>query len=281
VEIAFFGGSFTGIDEELQNAYLSLAQEYVLAKKAHGIRISTRPDYISEAILQRLSSYGVTAIELGAQSMCDEVLFLSQRGHTAADTEKSAKLIQQFGFSLGLQMMVGLPGSSKMLDLETAQKIAALCPDTVRIYPVIVLKDTALARLYAKGEYAPLTLEETVERLVPIVRLFHKRKIKIIRIGLYQGTNPQNDGTYLAGPMHPALGELVESRILREDVARLLEGLEGPVHVIIRIHPGLVSKMIGQKRENMVYWQKRFPHLTVQIVQDRSLAAGEYRLEMA
>ena len=180
-EIAFFGGSFTGIPIDQQKAYLEIAQRYVKNGKVDGIRLSTRPDYISAEILDMLKSYGVTAVELGAQSMVDSVLEKNRRGHTAEMTKEAIKLLKEYGFLAGLQMMTGMYGSDAEKDIFTGEEIAKLEPDTVRIYPTVVLENTALERLYKNGEYQPPSLEESVEVCAKLHRIFEDKGIKIIK----------------------------------------------------------------------------------------------------
>jgi len=184
-EIAFFGGSFTAIDREYMVKLLSFAYPFVQNGTVKGIRISTRPDAIDTDVLNVLKKYGVTAIELGAQSMQDDVLVKNNRGHTVDDVINASTLIKKMGFELGLQMMTGLYGSSNQLDIETAKKIIELTPDTVRIYPTIVLENTDLGELYKKGEYLPQTLDDAVSLTVELLNLFRKSNIKVIRTGLH------------------------------------------------------------------------------------------------
>ena len=178
-EIAFFGGSFTAIDREYMISLLKAANKYIKSNEVKGIRISTRPDCIDEEILDLLKEYGVTSIELGAQSMDDEVLLANRRGHTAKDVENASELIKSYGFELGLQMMTGLYKDSEEKAIKTAEKIIALSPQTVRIYPTVVLKGTYLADLYLSGEYKPLNADESAQLCAKLVLLFEKNNIKI------------------------------------------------------------------------------------------------------
>jgi len=182
-EIAFFGGSFTAIDREYMLELLRAANEFVGSKGIKGIRISTRPDAVDADVLNVLKTYGVTAIELGAQSLCDDVLIKNKRGHSSKQVETASQLIKDAGFELGLQMMTGLFGSSREKDRYTAEQIVALKPQTVRIYPTITLESTLLAELYKKGEYIPPSLEETVELCAELKQLFIENGIKVIRLG--------------------------------------------------------------------------------------------------
>lgn len=243
-EIAFFGGSFTAIEKEYMLRLLSAAHEYVKDKKVAGIRVSTRPDAINQEILDLLKGYGVTAIELGAQSMCDEVLVLNKRGHTVNDVISSSSLIKQYGFSLGLQMMTGLYGSSDEKDIYTAQKIIELNPDTVRIYPTIVLENTFLADMWGSGVYTPQTLEKAVELAAKLLILFKEQNINVIRTGLHTIDTDR----YVAGPWHPSFKELCDAEIFYKKAVALLNK-QGEYTVFV--HPSNISKMVGQKRSNI------------------------------
>ena len=172
IEIGFFGGSFTGLKVTEQQRYLDLAKPWLKSGKISGIRLSTRPDYINDEILKMLKECGVTAIELGVQSMDDEVLRLAGRGHTADDVKKAAGKIKAAGFSLGLQMMTGLPGDSFDKSLKTAEEIVLLGADSTRIYPALVIRNTSLENIYRQGRYKPLTLDEAVDWCSRIVPLF-------------------------------------------------------------------------------------------------------------
>ena len=211
-EIAFFGGSFTAIDEEYMISLLAEAKKYIDKNYFKGVRISTRPDCINEHKLEILKKYGVTSIELGAQSTDDGVLRINRRGHTAKDIENASRLIRENGFELGLQMMTGLMGSSFEKDIKTAEKLIELKPDTVRIYPTIVLENTPLADCMKSGEYTPQTLDEAVKLCARLLLMFRENGIRVIRLGLHSGGNVE-DG-YLAGAYHPAFRELCEGCLL-------------------------------------------------------------------
>ena len=258
-EIAFFGGSFTAIDRREMIACLEAARPYV-GRDFGGIRVSTRPDCVDGEVLSLLKDYGVTAIELGAQSMDDTVLARNERGHTAADTEKAARLIRTHGFSLGLQMMTGLYGSDAAKDRATAERFVALAPDTVRIYPTVVLEQTKLADLWRQGEYVPPTLEDSVDLCAGLLRLFRANGIRVIRLGLHSGGNVAEG--YLAGVYHPAFGELCESRVYRELLEEKLRGKPQGAYTVC-VNPCAVSQMIGQKKCNTVYFREKGYGITV------------------
>ncbi len=249
-EIAFFGGSFTAIDPALMRSLLKAAYPFVANGAFDGIRVSTRPDAINPAILKILKDYGVTTVELGAQSMDDAVLSQNARGHTAQQVAEASDLIRREGFSLGLQMMIGLPGEKAEGYRETAKKIALLCPDGVRIYPSLVVEGTDLARWYREGRYIPLTVEEAVGKTAWLLRFFEEKGISVIRAGLHAEQTLEQ--SCIAGPYHPAFGELCYSRVWLD---RLMERLEkdglSQKALEVFVSPSLLSQAIGQKRENI------------------------------
>ena len=247
-EIAFFGGSFTAIDREYMISLLESAYAYVRTGFVRGIRISTRPDCIDDEVLTILKEYGVTSIELGCQSMDNEVLSLNHRGHTAEDVIKASGLIRKYGFELGHQMMTGLFGSSSEKDIMTAEKIIEIHPDTVRIYPTVILEHTENAERFRRGEYKVQTLEEGVRDCSKLLKMFDKAGIPVIRLGLHSGGNVE-DG-YIAGVYHPAFRELCESRIYLENATdRLKDFPKGKIE--ITVSKRYVSMMYGQKKENI------------------------------
>lgn len=245
-QIAFFGGSFTAIEKEYMLELLSAANEHIDGEKITGIRISTRPDAVNAEICLALKQHKVVAVELGAQSMSDDVLSQNQRGHTAADVEKALALLKKYGFETGLQMMTGLYGSNAKESISTAQKIILLKPDTIRIYPTIVIENTPLAQLFYSGEYTPQTLDEAVELCSKLILMFSKAKIKIIRVGLHSGGGV--DDGYIAGAYHPAFRELCDSRIYFNLIKDQLGENKSPT---VFVANGAISQAIGQKRENL------------------------------
>ena len=216
VEVAFFGGSFTAIDEDIQNDLLEVAKEYVEKGLIQDIRMSTRPDCISEDILNRLKEYKVSIIELGVQSMDKNVLIDSVRGHDTEEVIKSAKLIKESGIKLGLQMMVGLPSDTEKKCIATARKFIELKPDCVRIYPTLVVKDTGLEVLLNKGEYKPFTLEQSIQIVKKLLALFYVNNINVIRVGLQATEDIQVGKAVVDGPHHPAFRELAESEMIKD-----------------------------------------------------------------
>ncbi len=265
-EIAFFGGSFTAIDRGVMTGLLEAAYPFVRGGRASGIRISTRPDAIDGEILGILGRYGVRSIELGAQSMSDRVLMLNGRGHDSESVVRASKLIKDAGFSLGLQMMVGMYGAEdpSAEAMETGRRLAELQPDTVRIYPTIVVEGTALERLYRSGMYRPMELEEAVEVTSELMEMFRGRDINVIRVGLHYEDSLIK--SMAAGPYHPAFGEMCESRIMRR---RIESELCGAKAVRILCEPRLISQVKGQKKCNTEYF--RSIGVSTEIVPDSSV----------
>lgn len=258
VQAAFFGGSFTGIDEAEQINLLETAYEFYKAGKISGIRISTRPDYISEKILERLKKYHVTAIELGVQSMDNSVLAANNRGHTADDVIKASELIKQYDTELGLQMMTGLFKSTPEKDFETGVKIAELNPATVRIYPTVVLGGTRLAELYKSGEYVPYELDTTVELCSRLYGIFTEKNIRVIRMGLQSTDIICEKGNILGGAYHSSFGELVLSRLWRDRLEEYVREHTGEKSLIMRVPEKNVSQAVGNKRENIKYIKEKY-----------------------
>lgn len=269
-EIAFFGGSFTAIDREYMLELLQAAYPYVKSGQVRGIRISTRPDCIDTEILDILKAYGVTSIELGAQSMDDGVLEANRRGHTAQDVADASGLIQSYGFELGLQMMTGLYTDTQEKAVETAERIIALAPETVRIYPTVVLKNTYLAELYEKGVYTPLNVEESVELCARLVPMFENADIKVIRLGLHSGKDLKEN--MLAGGFHDSFGELVKSRILVNKILEL-----PPADYQVFVHPKSLSKLKGNNKRNIYLLMER--GYNIKIITDNGLDVDELRIK--
>ena len=278
-ELAFYGGSFTAIPAEQQEALLSAAKAYLDEGVLSSIRLSTRPDAIDADVLSRLHRYGVETIELGAQSLCDEVLQYAHRGHTAADVENASRLIRASGFRLILQMMTGLPGDSPERSIHTAKKIISLKPDGVRIYPTVIVRDTELYDCWRAGEYREHTVEDAVALCARLLPLFEKAGIPVIRLGL-NPTEELSGGAAVAGAYHPALGELVRSRILRNRAEALLTGTVPGSKVTLFVHPKKHSQMAGQHHCNITTLQEEFSLTALRILPDASLAEDEIRIEI-
>lgn len=257
IQLAFFGGSFTAIPPEEQMRLLEGALPFFRDGRISSLRVSTRPDCIDEEGLKRLKNYGVKTIELGAQSMSEDVLRMSGRGHTAKDTETAAKIIKEAGFELILQMMTGLPGDSLEKTMETAKRLISLEPNGVRIYPTVIIKDTALETLWRDGRYAEHTVEEAADWCAKLLPMFEQADVPVIRLGL----NPSDDltgGEALAGAYHPAFGQIVLSKLLREKASALLENLNHGKNVVLGVHTSDVSAMVGQKKANIIWLKERF-----------------------
>ncbi len=252
-EIAFFGGSFTMIDREYMLKLLETAYSYVKKGVCSGIRISTRPDGINEEICEILKNYGVTAVELGAQSLDDRVLALNERGHDSKQVIEASKMLKKYGFELGFQMMTGLYGSEDEDSLESARKIIEIHPDTVRIYPTVVLKGTKLCELMEQGEFMPKGVEETVELCARLIPMFENEGINVIRVGLHSGGGVEEE--FVGGAYHPALRELCEGRIFRNTALRELEKLDKGSY-ILEVARGQISKMTGQNKSNINYFSE-------------------------
>lgn len=272
IETAFFGGSFTGIPIDEQCELLGAAKEFLDKGKIHGIRLSTRPDYITEEILQNLKKYGVTTIELGVQSMDDDVLEKSGRGHTSHEVNEAVKLIRQYGFTLGLQMMTGLPNDTNEKSIATAEKIISLAPDIVRIYPTLTIKDTYLEEMYLNGVYKPQTVDEAVELCKRLVLMFEKNNITVIRIGLQSTDEICENGSVVAGPIHSAFGELVESSIYFDIISNKLMGAK---KAIVYVNPKEISKAVGNRRINILKFKEK--NTDIKIIGDNNLKRREVR----
>lgn len=248
-ELAFFGGSFTAIERGYMISLLEAAYPYIKNGDIGGIRCSTRPDCIDAEVLDVLKQYGATSIELGAQSMSDRVLQMNERGHTAEDVRCAARLIRGSGFELGLQMMTGLYGDDDDGAIYTARELAALSPDTVRIYPTVVLGGTKLAKLYNEGKYQPQPLDGAVGICAALLRFFYEKGIDVIKLGLHAEEGVGRD--FIAGAYHPALRELAESCIYLDEAVRQIneKGYKGKITVLCGEKE--ISKVTGQHRCNI------------------------------
>ena len=275
VQFAYFGGNFTGLSLQHQEDYLKLVEPYILQGKISGIRISTRPDYINEEILTLLKKNHVKSIELGAQSMDDEVLKKSKRGHTSAETEKAAVLIKKIGFSLGLQMMVGLPGDTMESTIYTANKIVELGPENTRIYPTLVIKGTHLENLYMQGKYQPLSLDVAVNWSKEAVKIFEKAGIKILKLGLHPSEGLVNGNDLIAGPFHRSFHELVLTSIWREEFESLSVQRTS---IEIVVAPDQINAAIGYQGSNKKFLMERYR--SVKFKADNLKFGREYNVEV-
>ena len=256
-ELAFYGGSFTAIPLAEQRELLAAVQPFREAGTITAIRVSTRPDAIDEERLNLLMSMGVTTVELGAQSMTERVLALSLRGHSAEDVVNASRMVKAAGFSLVLQMMTGLPGETAESSIESAKQLIALRPDAVRLYPTVIVKDTPLYESWLAGAYKEHTVEEAVELCATLLPLFEEAAIPVIRLGL-NPTEELSGGQAVGGAYHPALGELVQSRLRRKECEALLAGIEPGSSVTLFVPERKLSQYVGQKKANADWLREHF-----------------------
>lgn len=277
IEVAFFGGSFTGIPLELQEAYLKAAQPFIADGSIQGIRLSTRPDYIDTERMDLLAKYGVIAIELGAQSTNSEVLQKSGRGHNYDAIKKAAKLIKGYGMELGLQMMIGLPTDTKERSIQTAKDIISLGADTTRIYPTIIVKDTALENLFNEGLYNPLSLSEAIDWSKDILPLFEAYGVKVLRVGLHPSEDLVEGKNLISGPMHPSFKEMVQTAIWRDLLLMECEHITTK-SFIFYVPSNQLNYAIGFKGSNRNELSKK--GFSISFKPNSSLSGYEYRLEI-
>ena len=271
-ELAFFGGSFTGIARDLMIYLLELASEYVSDGRVSGIRLSTRPDYINREILEILSRYPVRTVELGIQSMDDNVLEACRRGHTAAQSVEACRAVKSYGFDLIGQMMTGLPGADAQSEVATAQIICSLGADGARVYPTVVFKDTELCRMAQGGEYRVADDDEIVERTKNVLAVFAQSGVPVIRVGLCASENLADDSMVWGGANHSAVGELAMGELYMDVISRVLHenGIQGG-RVVLYVPKGETSKAVGQKRKNTVRLIKQFSLCDIKFVEDEQL----------
>lgn len=282
VEVAFFGGSFTAIDIELQKELLEAANEYIQKGLVNGIRISTRPDAINKQILKMLKKYNVKTIELGVQSANNYILQKAERGHTFEDVKKASKLINRYGFILGHQMMVGLPESTTLDETNTAKALIKLKPKIVRIYPVLVIKGTKLEEEYNNGNYEPLSVVQAVERSKEVAHLFNKKKIKVIRIGLQNTDEICEPGSktsqVVAGPYHSAFRQLVEAGMWYDVIVAKIKKFNTKVkQVQIRANPEDINNIIGHKKENIEKLKEVY-EVDARVKSDETIKNGKFEI---
>lgn len=300
VEIAFYGGSFTGLDINVQNAYLSIAKEYKDREIIDKIHLSTRPDYIDSEILDNLKRFNVDVIELGVQSFDDEVLKKSNRGHSSAAVYDAVRLIKEYNFTLGIQLMIGLPGDSMESCLYSAKETVKLRPELARLYPTIVIDDTELLEMYKRGEYSPLSQQEAVLRTAEMYKLLDNAGITIMRVGLKSTDVIGEGGAVNGGTYHPAFRQLVEGYISRERIEEQLLELtktheEADNTTGHRQHkadnfkinrqmmdiytsPAWFSNAVGNKGANRNYFNHKYPYLNIKFKIDETLEPGEFKV---
>ena len=259
IEVGFFGGSFTGLPLQQQKHYLSMVQPWLKNGMIHGIRLSTRPDYINHEILEVLKDYGVSTIELGAQSLDDEVLKIAGRGHTSKHVREAAAMVKAYGFSLGLQMMLGLPGDTIEKSVFTAKEIIAMGADSTRIYPTLVVRNTILETSYLKGEFRPLSLNEAIDWCSAIVPLFEEANVKILRVGLHPGEGFLHGTDLVAGPFHVAFGEMVRAEIWKKLLVQIPENPSAAITVFV--NPKQINVAVGHGQSNRKFLEKNFRNI--------------------
>ena len=284
IEIAFFGGSFTAIEAEKQEELLQVAYEYIKQGKVSSIRISTRPDCINKEVLKRLKKYKVKTIELGVQSANNYILKRTNRGHSFEDVKKASKMIKWNGFVLGHQMMVGLPESTRIDEINTARALVKLKPKMVRIYPVLVVKNTKLEQEFKEGKYEPLPLVQAVEICKELVNIFTKKKIDIIRIGLQNTeeiSSPESEKSeVVAGPYHPAFRQLVESGLWYDDIVSKIKKLNVKVKEVgVTVNPIDINNVVGHKKENILKL-KNIYDVDLVLKQDNKIKQGKSKIEV-
>ncbi len=279
INIAFFGGSFTGLPVDLQEQYLKEAFRFIKNGRVSGVRLSTRPDYINETILDLLRKYSVTTIELGAQSTSQEVLNQSGRGHTVEDIRDASTLICENGFELGLQMMIGLPGDSYERSIQTANDIVSLGASNTRIYPAIVIKQTALEKLYHEGKYTPLTLEEAVEWTKDIVHVFENNNISILRMGLHPSDDLVIGKSLIDGPFHPYYKEIVMTHLWKEKINTELKSVDisSPSKIKITVSNRQIHYAIGYRQTNREQLQSQ----GYQVSFERNPSFSQYQIDVS
>jgi Histone acetyltransferase len=271
VEVSFFGGTFTAIKEENQKELLQVAKHYKDKGMIDKIRLSTRPDYISDYILDYLKEYGVDIIELGVQSLDESVLKLSGRGHSKEDVEKASHLIKKYGFTLGHQLMIGLPGDTLNRDIQSVKDSIKMKPDIARIYPALVIKDTPMEIMYNKGTFIPYTLDEAVEASKIVFEEYKNNNVKVIRIGLQPTENITLGKDIISGPFHPAFRELVEASILEESLLSIAKEHIGSKTFDIRINPKSLSKLYADKKRYFNELKVKLKDKNINVVQDSTL----------
>jgi histone acetyltransferase (RNA polymerase elongator complex component) len=275
-QIAFYGGNFLGLAKESIQTLLDESSKYVATGRVDSIRFSTRPDTVDTERLDILKDVPVSTVELGVQSMDDRVLQLAKRGHTAMDTERAVYLLNARGMEVGAQMMVGLPGDGGKESRATAAKIASLPFDSVRIYPTVILKNSLLARWYAKGRYTPLSLEQCVRLVKDIYLLFKKQNIPVIRMGLQAEKDLEKGAAILAGPYHPAFGHLVFAEIFLDKAVAMLRSQIGTRRTLtLKVHPRSISRMRGLRNRNVKTLVRKFHLRALAVTADPSLAEDE------
>jgi histone acetyltransferase (RNA polymerase elongator complex component) len=289
IEVAFFGGSFTAIPLDYQRALLESAFVYFKEGRIESIRVSTRPDCIDDEIAENLKKYGVGIVELGVQSMDEDVLAICNRGHTSMDVVKAVGILKEYGFTVGVQMMIGLPGDNEEKVLRTAWELVSLKPDIARIYPALVIKNTYMEEMYLRDEFRPMTVEEAAETGKKLLSIFESNGINVIRIGLQPTENIMSGKDVVAGPFHPSMRQLVEALVYRDMLELLLEKIGGnEKEVTVKVNPRNISELVGNKKSNIRYIKEKFSIDKITISQDKYadtdtivLVVGEKSISMS
>lgn len=282
-EIAFFGGSFTGIDRALMISLLDIAQKYIDSGKVSGIRLSTRPDYISPDIIEILRRYGVKTIELGIQSMDDKVLQACKRGHTSKQTYEACRLVKEAGFELIGQMMVGLPEANIESEKSTAHTICEMGAVGARVYPTVVFYKTELCDMSKKGDYTPLSTEDAVMRTKEVLKVFDSYNVPCIRVGLCASENLSSPDAVFGGANHSAIGEMAIGEIFYEKMDELISGLTpdemSKKNIVFYVPKGCTSKAVGQKRKNILRLCEKYSISKIKILEKNSIIGYNILLE--
>ncbi len=279
-EIAFYGGTFTSLPLARMQALLEASKPFIEQGYFSSIRVSTRPDALDEIRLTAMKDHGVTTVELGAQSMDNNVLGLSKRGHTAEDTIKAVQLLQKSGFRVGVQLIPGLPGDSEDIFYSTITKVIALRPDMVRLYPAVVIRGTELATLYEKGLYKPLGLDNAVEICMESCVRLEEQGIPVIRIGLMSSPSLLEEGQIMAGPWHPAFGFLVRSGIYQRSIESDLPGPGEAENIKILVSAREVPLIRGYKNQGLKVIKAKTGVKIIKIKGDDSMPEGSVRVEL-
>lgn len=282
VELAFFGGNFLGLDPENIIQLLDLIQPYIHEKKIDGIRFSTRPDTITQQMLDLISPFNISTVELGVQSMNDEVLIQSKRGHNGRDTINAISLLKKYPFKIGVQVMVGLPGDTENLLLKSTRKLAQLAPDFARIYPLMILKNSLMEQWYKKGRYQPLRLEESIRLVKKMYHIFTTAHVNVIRMGLQTSDIMDDKSMLLAGPWHPAFGHLVFSEILYDTACNKIEQYRDLIKgrdIVLKVHPRTESRLRGDKNYNLKKLNQRYPELNLSICSDKIIPINQIKID--
>ncbi|MBU1195068.1 MAG: radical SAM protein [Proteobacteria bacterium] len=278
VELAFFGGNFLGLPEEKIIELLEIIQPYIKENKIDSIRFSTRPDTISQSILDTIRPFNISAVELGVQSMNDDILKKNRRGHTCEDIISAISLLKKNGFKIGVQVMAGLPGDTQQDLLKSTRILAQLEPDFARIYPLMVLKGSLVEKWYRQGEYTPLSLDTAIGQVKQMYGIFSQAGIDVIRMGLQASDFMEDETKVIAGPWHPAFGHLVFSAMMYDLACKKIDAyrdLKNTGHLAIRLHPCSESRFRGNKNSNIINLKKKYPDLDFSIVLDEAVSMNQ------